>query len=289
VADDPENTNSGASTPPAAASPAGEPPGIRAQLGATFEAVKRLVNAHIDLAKAEAADIAGAVGRMVGLFAVAFAMLLLVGMLFLVGGMLFLGEWLFGSIGWGVLLGSLLLLDVALSAVLAALDVSAKRIGAAFGAAAILGIVVGVVMGLDLTHRGWTALGDAVASQFDPNTRAVLLAMGITAAVFALLFVVLGLRARASAKGYLGRLVGGAILGAFLGGLTVISIPAQVGAALGVLVALITWPVLAGLDVKKTGIDGEAMKKKFMPQATIDLTKETIEWVRARTPLVPKS
>ena len=39
----------------------------------------------------------------------------------------------------------------------------------------------------------------------------------------------------------------------------------------------------------RTGIDGEAMKKKFMPEATIELTKETIEWVRARTPLVPKS
>src|SRR5262245_35098771 len=132
--------NPGASTP---AAPDGEPLGIRAQLGATFGAAKRLVNAHIDLAKAEMADIAGAVGRMVGLFAVAFVMFLLVGMLFLVGGMLFLGEWLFGSIGWGVLLGSLLLLDVALAAVLAGLDVSGKRIGAAFGAAAILGIIVG--------------------------------------------------------------------------------------------------------------------------------------------------
>lgn len=282
MADDPTNTNARASTP---ATPDGEPLGIRAQIGATLEAAKRLLRAHIDLAKAEAADIAGAVGRMVGLFAAAFVMVLLTGMLFLVGGLLFLGEWLFGSIGWGVLLGSLLLLDIALVAVLAGLDVSGKRIGAAFGIAAILGIAVGVVMAFDLTHRGWTALGDSVAAQFDPNTRAVLLAMGITAAVFAILGLIWGLRSGGAGA----KLLGGAILGALVGALTVISIPATVGAALGVLVALIAWPALAGRDVMRTGIDGEALKKKFTPEATIELTKETIEWVRARTPLVPKS
>jgi hypothetical protein len=69
----------------------------------------------------------------------------------------------------------------------------------------------------------------------------------------------------------------------------VIEIPAQVGAALGVLVALIVWPILAGLDVMRTGVDGEALARKFTPEATIGLTKETIEWVRARMPLVPKS
>ena len=39
----------------------------------------------------------------------------------------------------------------------------------------------------------------------------------------------------------------------------------------------------------RTGVDGEALKKKFTPDETIGLTKETIEWVRARMPLVPKS
>jgi hypothetical protein len=289
VADGPSNTTPGASTPtppPADDRTAGDPPGIRAQVAATIAAIRRLVNAHVELAKAELSDIAGNVARMVGLFAAAFAMALLVGMLLVVGGLLFLGEWLFGSIGWGVLLGTLLLLDVALTAVLMALDVSPRRIGTAFGIALVLGLAVGLVMGFDLTHRGWTALGDSAASAYDPNTRAVLLAMGITAAVGAVLGLVAGLRAGSGAGG---RLVGGAVGGVLLGLLTVISIPAQVGAALGVLVALIAWPALAGRDVLRTGIDGEAMKKKFMPEATIELTKETIEWVRARTPLVPKS
>jgi len=104
--------------------------------------------------------------------------------------------------------------------------------------------------------------------------------------VLAVLGLLTGLRAR---SGVAARTFAGAVSGLLLGGLTVISIPGTVGAALGVLVTLIAWPVLAGRDVIRTGIDGEAIKKKFMPDATIELTKETIEWVRARTPLVPKS
>jgi hypothetical protein len=274
VADDPVNTP--------------EALGIRAQLGATFAAGKRLVTAHIDLAKAEAADIAGNVARMVGLFAVAFVMFLLVGMLFLVGGLLFLGEWLFGSIGWGVLLGTLLLLDIALSAVLAALDVSGKRIGASFGIAAVLGIVVGVVFGFDLFHRGWDALGAAVLPQVTDPNRTLNLAVASLALIGAVIGLILGWRA-GGAKGGIAGLVGLAIAGAVIGWVTGSQMPGGVGAALGVLVALIAWPLLAGRDVMRTGIDGEAIKKKFMPDATIELTKETIEWVRARTPLVPKS
>jgi hypothetical protein len=87
----------------------------------------------------------------------------------------------------------------------------------------------------------------------------------------------------------IGGLVLGGIVGALLGGLTVISLPATIGAAIGVLVGLITWPILAASDLMRTGVDGEAIMKKFTPDETIGLTKETIEWVRARMPLVPKS
>ncbi|HJW23003.1 MAG TPA: phage holin family protein, partial [Candidatus Limnocylindrales bacterium] len=263
------------------------PAGIRAQIGATIEAGKRLVRAHVELAKAELGEIMGAVGRMVGLFAAAFVLVLFAATLLAIGGLLFLGEWLFGSIGWGVLLGVLLFLDIAVTAALLALDVSARRVGTSVGIAVVVGVVVGIVMAFDLTHRGWTAVGDSVAAAYDPNTRAVLLAVGVSAVVLGMLGFVTGIR---SGFGHAwGRLIVWAIIGVFLGLLTVISLPGQVGAALGVLAALITWPILAGRDVARTGIDGEAMKQKFTPQQTIDLTKETIEWVRARTPLVPKS
>jgi len=265
----------------------GDPPGIRDQLGATVGAGKRLLSAHVNLAKTEIGEIVGEVTRMVGLIGAAIGVLILAALLFGIGLILFLGEWLFGSIGWGVLLGFLLLLDVAVVAVLLAFDVKGSRLGTSLLVAAVVGVVVGVVMGLDLTHRGWTALGDSIWPAGDPNNRAVILAAGISAAVLGIVGFISGIRG--GIGGAIGRLIAGAIVGAILGLITVVSIPTQVGAALGVLVALIAFPIVAGWDLYRKGVDSEALKQKFIPNNTIDLTKETIEWVRARTPLVPKS
>ena len=290
--DDERSTNSAAATPPSRDSATGDPPGLRAQLGSTFAAGKRLLTAHIDLAKAEAADIAGAVGRLVAMFAVAFVLILFAATLLTIGGLLFLGEWLFGSIGWGVLLGTVLLIDLALVAVLMGLDVSGSRIGSSFVIAVAIGVVVGLVLGLDLTHRGWDALAANVAAQFDPAERTRNLAVGSLGIIGAILGLIFGIRA-GGRDGVIKRAIVGAIVGllvgALLGWLGSITIGAQVGAAIGVLVALIAWPVLAGRDLARAGIDGDALKTKFTPEETITLTKETIEWVRARTPLVPKS
>ncbi len=286
MADDASSMRPGAN-PPAGRTESGEPVGLRAQFGATFSAGKRLLRAHVDLGKAELADIVDEVKRMVALIGAAIGILVVAGFLLLIGGVLFLGEWLFGSIGWGALLGFLLLADVALVLVLLALDVKLGRVGSAFVIAAAVGIVVGVVLALNLTNRGWTALGDQVAAAYNPDTRTVLLALGISAAALGILGFLLQLRNGFGAA--IGGLLGGAVLGAIIGGLTVIAIPAQAGAAIGVLVALIAWPILAARDVLRTGVDGEALARKFTPEATIGLTKETIEWVRARMPLVPKS
>ena len=64
------------------------------------------VRAHIDLAKAELDEIKGEVARAAGLGAAAIAAAILLSLLLAIGGMLFTGEWIFGSIGWGVLLGA---------------------------------------------------------------------------------------------------------------------------------------------------------------------------------------
>jgi hypothetical protein len=278
---------SSGSNAPAGRPDSGEPPGLRTQFGSTFAAGKRLLTAHIDLAKAEMADIMDEVKKMVALIGAAIGIMFVAAFLFLIGGILFLGEWLFGSIGWGVLLGFLLLADIALVLMLLALDVKGGRIGSSFALAAVAGVVVGVVLALNLTHRGWTALGDQLAAAYDPQTRAVLLAIGISAAVLGVLGFLF--RVRNGIGAAIAGLIGGAVAGALLGAVTVIEIPVGAAAATGVLVTLVAWPVLAGREVMRTGVDGEALKKKFTPDETIGLTKETIEWVRARMPLVPKS
>ena len=264
-----------------------KPPGLREQVMATIAAVKRLARAHVALARAEAGEIVGEVKRLVGLVAAAVGLLLFMLLLLAIGGLLFLGEWLFGSIGWGVLLGSLLLVDLAAVFVLLAVGIAGSRLGRDFAVAVGLGLVAGVVLGFDLTHRGWTSLGDSIAGTTDPAIRTTAVAVVTLAVVGAVLGVIVRIRSGAGAA--FGAAVGGAVLGAIVGFVTAGSIAPQVGAALGVLVGLIAWPALSGWDAKRTGVDGDALKAKFSPDETISEAKETIEWVRARLPLAPKS
>ncbi|HYL40802.1 MAG TPA: hypothetical protein VET90_05790 [Candidatus Binatus sp.] len=263
------------------------PLGLRQQLLAAIEAVKRLARAHLALARAEAGEIVDEVKRLVGLALAAFAAVLLAAMLLFIGGTLFLGEWLFGSIGWGVLVGVLLLVDLAVVLALLALDVPARRLGRDVVVALVIGLVAGVVLGFDLTHRGWSSLGDQVLPTVDSAWRTTLTAV----LALAILGAVLGFLARVRSGGgaAIGGALGAAVLGVILGLITATSITPQVGAALGVTAGLIAWPILSGLGVARSGIDGEALKAKFTPDQSIEQAKETIEWVRARVPLAPKS
>lgn len=263
------------------------PPGLFGQARATFEAAKRLIRAHVALARAEAGDILDEVKRAVALGLGALALVIVIAQLVLIGGLLFLGEWLFGSIGWGVLLGSLLLLDVAIVLVLLAVGVTTARLGRDVLVALVIGVAVGLVLGFDLTHRGWSTLADSVAGSVDPAWRTLLVAVVALAVIGAILGLISGLRSGVGSA--IGRAIGVAVLGAVIGWVTALSIPPQVGAALGVLVGLIVWPALDGIGVARRGIDTEALRAKFTPDQTIGETKESIEWVRARLPLAPKS
>jgi hypothetical protein len=48
-------------------------------------------------------------------------------------------------------------------------------------------------------------------------------------------------------------------------------------------------PSLMGVRVARQGIDAEELKARFWPQVTIDTTKETIEWAKARASRVSRS
>ena len=81
----------------------------------------------------------------------------------------------------------------------------------------------------------------------------------------------------------------GVVLGVVLAFLTGIAFGRRVGVAIGVTVGLIAWPALMAADFAARGIDTEALKNRFIPSRTIEMTKETIEWARARMPLSRKS
>ncbi|MHB8459910.1 MAG: hypothetical protein ACYDAK_05275 [Candidatus Limnocylindrales bacterium] len=269
--------------------PHAEAPGLREQLRATVAAGVALVRAHLELARAEIAEIAVEIQRVALLAGAAVAALLFLGVLLPVGLILFLGEWLFGSIGWGLLLGSELCLAIAVTALVLGLGLPARRVGSAFGWAVATGVVLAIVLGAALTNTAWTQLGMSVAPGVESGVRPLVVGTAALAAVGAVLGLILGARSggRAALGGIVGGAIGGAIVGAIVGALSAVRFGAGPGVALGVAVGLATWSTLLGMGLGRTGVDTDALKARFWPSQTIETTKETIEWVRERTPLGP--
>jgi hypothetical protein len=265
------------------------PPGLGEQLHATFGAVRRVIQAHLDLARGELAEILGEVKRAGALGLGIVGLLLFAGLVAAVGSTLFLGDLIFGSIGWGVLHGVLGAVAIGVILGLVAIYAPSGGLVRAFAIAAAIGLVVTLVLGAQLSHRGWTALGDGLAVGFEPGVRPLAIAVLATACLLGLLGLLVGASRGRSAGAGIGGLVLGGLGGALLGALTAIAFGWRPAAALGVTVFLVGGPTLALADVYRRGVDVEALKNRFWPTATIETTKETIEWVRARTPLGPKS
>jgi hypothetical protein len=262
------------------------PPGIRAQVGATKAAAIGFVRAHIELAKAELGEIMGEVGRAAALGGFALALVLLASLLLAIGGILFTGEWIFGSIGWGLLLGVELLVAIAVTAVLAALRV--PGLGKDVVVAFLIGLIVALALGFELPNRLFTLVGDSLGIAVDPAVRPLLVGVVLFAIVGVLAGLGIGIRAGTGAGAIIAGFAGGAIAGALFGAFLAISFGLRVGAALGFAVFFLAWPVLMGLRTQRQGIDVEQLKARFYPATSIETTKESIEWAKARFPGGPR-
>lgn len=210
---------------------------------------------------------------------VVFAVFLLV-----LGACLTIGEWLLGSMGWGVDHGVLMFLAVAMAAVLAAIGVSGRRIGRSLFISLVVGVVLAIVLGLDGLNRLYAAIGDGAATNIEPGVRP--LAIGIV--LGALLGLVVGLataaRMHGSGGARTGAVVVAIVVGVAAGAFTSITFGARVGVGLGITAGLIMWMTLMGVDVARSGIDVQALKDRFTPVQTIETSKETLEWLQKRMP-----
>ncbi len=223
------------------------------------------------------------VGRAAAVAGIIFACLVLLVFLVSIGTILFTGDLLFGSIGWGVLHGALTLVGISVAIGLAFLGVSGLWVDAVL--AILVGLVLAIVFALSLPNALWQALGDA-ANFGDPAWRALAVGMLVLGIVGAITGFVLGFRAGGRAAG--GFIVG-LVLGVLLGAFTAITFDPQAGAGVGVTLGLLAWIALMGVRVARQGIDTEALKARFWPQATIDTTLETIEWAKTKNPRGPRS
>ncbi len=74
------------------------------------------------------------------------------------------------------------------------------------------------------------------------------------------------------------------VVGALVGAFSAITFGPQVGAAVGITVGYLAWIAMMAADLASTGVDTEALKNRFYPTATIETSKETLEWLQKRMP-----
>ena len=243
-----------------------------------------LVLAHIDLARAEATAIAGEVGRVAALGALALVLIVFAAFLAVIGTSLAVGEWLLGSMGWGVNLGVLAFLALAMATVLIAIGVSGSRIGRALLVAVVAAILVGVTLGLDLPNQLYVAIGAATGLAIEPGMRPLVVGMLLGGFVGLIAGIAAALMMPGAGGGRFAASAGLTVLGVAVGASTAIAFGPQVGAGIGITAGSLIWITLMGLDVVRTGIDIEALKHRFYPVQTIDTSKETLEWLQKRMP-----
>ena len=256
--------------------------GLLEQARRTVAAGRRLVTTHVELARTELSEIAERAKAAAALIAIAIALVLFLAILVPVGTTLFLGEWLFGSIGWGVLHGTLLCAALVVVLVLGALEIPRRHLATSLVGALALGIAVAVVLGFAWPNQLFSKVGDSLFPGLDTGVRPLVAGVALGALVVGIALLLVGARA-GGAGGALGGLVGGAVLGALGGAFLAISFSLHVGIALGICALFIAWPAFAATALRS--FDPGALKARYWPSATIETTKETIEWVRARTPL----
>ena len=120
-------------------------PGVGESIGRVRSSVRGLVTAHVDLLKAELAVSGRDLGIIAGLVLAAISFVVVALLLVAIGTFLFLGEWLFGSMAWGILHGTLFL-------VLLCVPIGINLAGGS-AAATVRGVALGLVVTLLLWLR----------------------------------------------------------------------------------------------------------------------------------------
>jgi hypothetical protein len=208
------------------------------------------------------------VAIIAGLAAAALVLVLLLVILVWVGTWLFVGEWLFGSMGWGLLHGTLFTIALIVPI---GLNLAGGSTGAwvrAFVISLVLAIALSVLFVSNVMRTTAVWLGQQLQSSLtiDPAALPTLGSAIVVAVVLALLFFILGLRAGRPRLLLAGGLVLGFIFGAIFGSVT---FDTKGAIAVAVTLALLAWIALAALLAVRRGIDPTARYEKLIPRASM--------------------
>jgi hypothetical protein len=242
-------------------------------MGRTRESFRRLLEAHRDLLRAELAESGRKLSIIVGLGAAAAFLAFLVAILLYVGSFLFLGEWLFGSMGWGIIHGTLLGVAIVagIAVDLAGGSVRSYAWGLAWGV--VVGLVVGLALSFNVTNDAaeWGAGLVEDPLRLDEHWAPTLVGLVVGGVIAAAVALVLGWRARWSFGSPVVVAVIGLAVGGFVGAIlasTRYDNPNGV-AGLAVMVGLLTWIIVGLLLAYRHGFDPEARYAGLVPRESI--------------------
>ena len=247
------------------------------QFGDTRRAARALLGAHLALLRAELTEIAAQLRIIAAYAAVVLVLGIVLANLVVIGGALFLGETLFGSLGWGVLHGTLLLVGTITALALALVGAPARVTAGSLTLAIVVGAALAVILGSNVTSA---LIRRAVVAMptLDPARAPLVVALLGGALVLGLIGLLAGARS-AGGRGALAGLVVGAVLGLLVGALLGARIEWHVAAAIGVTVALVLWPLLQVAGARRAGVDPRRRFERLRPRESVEAARETKEWV----------
>jgi hypothetical protein len=238
----------------------------------------RLLDAHIKLLRAELDVIGREIGLIAALVLGALALAFLTGILLYVGGALFLGDWLFGSMGWGIIHGTLLAVALIGFVGINLAGGDARRYGWGFVIGVVAAVVVALLLLSNVGNEGGEAGRDWLVDQFQTEQLPfgeewLVLLSGIV--IGAILGLIVGLivawRGGLTGSGRTAAIIGLTVLGAIV---LAIWLPTRYQAADGVLglaitIGFLTW-IVAGIALAaRAGFDPEARYANLIPRESI--------------------
>lgn len=253
-------------------------------MGGVRAAFMRLIAAHIALLRAELGIAGKELGVIVGLAVGALSLAVLVAILLYVGTFLFLGEWLFGSMGWGIIHGTLLT-----AAVIAAIGVNlAGGSVRTYAYGAVVGLVVAVVVsalllsniGNESAEWGRRQLEetlDTTALPFGSEWLTTLTGLAVGALIGLVMALIAGWRIGSTGMLAIIGIVVGGFVGAIYASTRYDAPDGVIGLAL--MIGLLTWIVVGvGLAYRK-GFDTEARYANLVPRESIAAFEHTRDFL----------
>jgi len=244
----------------------------------------------VDLLKAELAVTGHDLAVILGMVVAALCFVVVTLLLIAIGTFLFLGEWLFGSMAWGILHGTmfLVLLCVPIGVNLAGGSASATVRGVMTGLAVTL--LLWIVFASNVLRDAAVRAGDSLEASIglEPALLPTLVGLVAGAVVLGLMLAIVGSRRAMGVRLGISGLALGAIVGALLGSVT---FDTKGALAVSLTIGLLTSIVVILLVAVRQGFDPERRYERLVPRESIAMAEESKkflmrQWRRQRRKVI---